>query len=220
MTKKLNGFRFGAVTATASVAAGLAAMAFVVKLETDPLAFTTPPPETQSIASNTETGDWVAPIAQAMVNDAKALRSTGPRINHAPTHAVAQATPTEATCVSHWESLEMGPIGRHYAVLCQGEPILALPPPNPNARASTKIELPSPTQLARNIEGTPLPSDLQPSSQVAEQAGRTVDQMVSRRSSRAEAKHPSDLPDQATQIPYVDPLGWSISSKAFDLFES
>ena len=112
----------------------------------------------------------------------------------------------------------MGPVGRHYSVLCRDEPILALPPPNARARAATKIELPTPTELAVGIEGTPL--DLQPSSQNATQAGRTVDRRVSTASERAEAKHPTYLPDHAYAIPYVDPLGWSISNKALEKSES
>ena len=201
-------FRFGAVTATASMAAGVAALAFAVKLDIDPLTLTTPrlATTTTSPAADQvdEETDWTPPQTEPLILEAHAVEL------HTPWQAHHVVTGKDANCVTVWDNHEVAPAKRRTTVLCRGATLEAKPP-TPDLKLAKRLlsaDLsPSATELPMRIN---MPAEPEPALQAATALNRQLDSQWD----QATSQHPSALPDTAETITGIDPFGWGVSKQA------
>jgi hypothetical protein len=218
MTTGLKHFRFGALTATASMLIGVSASAAGIYALNDPLAFTTRPVLTGQPAQVPSEADiqssWTAPIAEAMtvgirvpVHSSLALRS---RFSHAAVKPPSEPPANEPTCTEQWHTMAQGPVGRQVTNLCPGDALLPLPADEPHATPGLTM-LPTPRVFSRSLRGQSLDPDTMPRPDPgARLAMRSLDHALTGRFQGAEP-HDFDrpLPDSATLIRDPAPLDWA-----------
>jgi hypothetical protein len=216
MTTGLRHFRFGALTATASMLAGISAAAAGICTLTNPLAFTTRPAITSNApppAADDVQSAWTAPIAEAMTVDVRAPVLAS--LPHRARVARAEALPAEAlhepTCTPEWHTMAQGPAGRHVTDICPGEALLPLSTEAPHT--SRLIVLPTLRVLGAPLRGQTLDTDTQPRQDP--RALADVDRALTERF-EASAVHDFDrpLPDSATLIRDPAPLDWEPNTTA------
>jgi len=218
MTTGLKHFRFGALTAAASMLIGASAAAAGIYALNDPLAFTTrpvlTPPSAQAPAADGDIrSSWTAPIAEAMTVDLRAPVSGAQPLRAHLSRAVAtsRAEPsTEPTCTPRWHRMAEGPSGRHVANICPGDDLLPLPAGKPRTTPALTM-LPTLRVLGSPLRNQPLdPDDMPRQDPSAVASMRAFDQTLT---GRFEASAPHDfdrpLPDSATAIRDPAPLDWA-----------
>jgi hypothetical protein len=215
MITGLRHFRFGALTATASLLVGVSAAAAGIYTLTDPLAFTNRPVIThqaaQAPADEDVQGVWTAPLAEAMTVDLRAPTHNARPLAARLARAVV-APPSEAqhetTCTEQWHRMAEGPAGRLVADVCPGEAPLPLPAEEPTKPGLTL--LPTLRVLGSPLRGQPLDPDSMPRQDPTAVASiHSLDQTLT---TRFEASAPHDfdrpLPDSGSLIRDPGPLDW------------